>query len=276
MTNKVPSVLLKICDKKKREVDALYESGMADEYTHQAKNYLSKRDFKAAITKPGMNLIAEFKRASPSKGDIRPGVEPEEIVKMYQRCGAAAISVLTDSHFKGELDYLVRVNKAVDIPILRKDFIIDPIQIYEARSNGADAILLIAAILKPEEIRSYITIAKSMNMDCLVESHNRYELEKSIEGRAEIYGINNRNLHDFTTDRKTTTELLKYIPISGPLVVGKNPPIVTESAILNYEHVQELSHPRVNAMLVGEAIMSKKINPTLSDMENKIYELLGK
>jgi indole-3-glycerol phosphate synthase len=134
--------------------------------------------------------------------------------------------------------------------------------------HGADAILLIAAILSPSQISDFIKIAKSIGLDCLVESHNEEELEKAIAAKSQIFGINNRNLHDFSTDRNTTLRLLRKIP--------EGCPIVTESAILTYGHVKELSHPRVNAMLVGEAIMSAKINPTLSDMKGKIRELLGK
>lgn len=267
MTNEVPSVLLKICEKKKLEVESLYQSGLADRYKYESTNQSSTRDFAAAISKPGMNLIAEFKRASPSRGDIRPGIEPEGIVKLYEENRASAISVLTDSHFKGEIDYLKRVRNTVDIPILRKDFIIDSAQIYEARVYGADAILLIAAILDSSQIEDYIGIARSLDMDCLVESHDEGELKKAIAGKSQIFGINNRNLHDFSTDRNTTLRLLEYIP--------KGYPIVTESAILTYNHVRELSHPRVNAMLVGEAIMSAKTNPTLSNMQSKIFELLG-
>ena len=268
MSNDVPSVLLKICEKKKLEVDRLYQSGVIDMYKHEVQTCLSTINFADAISKPGMNLIAEFKKASPSKGEIRPGAEPEEIVRLYERSGASAISVLTDSHFDGEIDYLRRVRDVVDIPLLRKDFIIDPAQIYEARFYGTDAILLIAAILNPAQIKEYIGIAKTLGMDCLVESHNEGELEKAIKGQAQIFGINNRNLHDFSVDRNTTLNLLKDIP--------KGYPVVTESGIFTHDHVKELSHPRINAMLVGEAIMSAKINPTLQDMENKIYGLLGK
>ena len=267
MDSEVPSVLLKICEKKKIEVETLYKSGLAERYKQESAIQPPTKDFTAAITKPGMNLIAEFKRASPSKGDIRPGVEPEGIVKLYEESGASAISVLTDSNFRGEIGYLNRVRNTVDIPLLRKDFIIDPVQIYEARVFGADAILLIAAILEPSQIKDYIGIAKSLDMACLVESHDVRELEKAVAGESQIFGINNRNLHDFSTNRNTTLNLLKYIP--------EGYPIVTESAILIYDHVKELSHPRVNAMLVGEAIMSAKTNPDLSDMKNKIYELLG-
>lgn len=265
----IPSILLEIKKKKQLEVEELYNSGKAKEYESLASNKPKCKDFSAAILRAGhFNLIAEFKKASPSKGEIRPGAQLEETAKLYEKCGASAISVLTDSHFGGEIDYLRRVRNVVGLPILRKDFIIDPVQIYEARVYGADAVLLIAALLEPSQIDGYITIADSLGMDCLVESHNKSELEKSIEGGARIFGINNRNLHDFSVDRNTTLKLLQYVP--------EGCPIITESGILNSDHVKELSHPRINAMLVGEAIMSKKLNPTLGDMKNKIYELLGK
>ncbi|MHC4479224.1 MAG: indole-3-glycerol phosphate synthase TrpC [Planctomycetota bacterium] len=266
----VPDVLLRIKEKKQGEVAALYRTGKAAAYESQALEGIpSVVDFAEAISGPGYcsRLIAEFKKKSPSKGQIRPGAEPEEIAELYERCGASAMSVLTDSHFDGELDYLSRVGEVVDLPLLRKDFIIDPAQIYEARVYGADAILLIAALLEPSQIRDYIDIAASLGMDCLVESHNEAEIEKAVEGGAAIFGINNRNLHDFSVERGTTLRLLKYVP------EGK--PIVTESGIMSYEHVKQFWRPRINAMLVGESIMSAKLNPTLSDMEKKVHELLG-
>lgn len=262
----VPSILLKIRDRKLLEVEYLYSSGNYERYKSQAA--VSQRGFTQAISKPGFNLIAEFKKASPSKGEIRPGANPCEIAQLYEASGAAAISVLTDAAFQGELEYLRRIEKVTTIPLIRKDFIIDSAQIYEARVYGADAILLIAALLPAEIIREYINIAGSLGMVCLVESHNESELERAIEGGAKIFGINNRNLNDFTEDRTTTLRLLPNIP--------KGYPIVTESAITTQSHVQELTHPRINAMLVGEAIMSLSQNPGVEDMRKKIHELIGK
>ncbi len=268
----VPDVLSEIVKKKESEVKKLYRSSKAKEYESLALK-LPYRRFYAVITKPivlqgHFNLIAEFKKASPSAGKIRPYARPEGIAKLYERCGASAISVLTDSHFDGELNHLERIRYISNLPLLRKDFIIDSAQIYESRVFGADAILLIAAILESTQIRDFIWIADSLSLDCLVEIHDESEIEKAVKGNARIFGINNRNLHNFRVDRQTTLRLLKYIPYGYP--------IVTESGILKYEHVKELMHPRVNAMLVGEAIMSKELNPELKDMENKIYELLGK
>jgi indole-3-glycerol phosphate synthase len=262
--NGVPSVLTKIVEKKETEVATLYYSGRIQAFKRYARP--TYRDFAAAISKPGFNLIAEFKKASPSKGEIRPKANPEEIAMLYEENGASALSVLTDSHFHGNLTHLFSVRSVVDIPLLRKDFIIDPAQIYEARVYGADAILLIAALLEPEKMRDYIAIADSLKMACLVESHNENELEKAVKAGARIFGINNRDLHTFTTDRQTTLRLLQYIPDGYP--------IVTESGISTADHVRELSHPRINAMLVGEALMSAEANPTLDDVRAKIKELV--
>jgi len=261
---KVPSILLKIAGQKEKEVKKMKATGWDKKYWYLAKKEPSEFSFYAAITKPNPipNLIAEFKKASPSKGIIRRSVRPETIAKLYKECGACAISVLTDKNFKGEPNFLLRIREKVDLPLLRKDFIIDKSQIYESRYFGADAILLITSLLKPSQIKNFIKIADSLKMDCLVEAHNENELEKAVNSGARIIGINNRNLHDFSVDRKTTLNLLKYVP--------ENCPIVTESGILNYEHVRELSDPRVNAMLVGESIMRAE------DMKGKIYELLGR
>lgn len=274
MQEEIPDVLVEIVARKELEVKGLYK-------THKAKQYeiiadhrnLMIPSFYGNISNRGNNvpnLIAEFKLTSPSntrKGnpDFRPGAEPEEIAKIYEECGASAMSVLTDVDFKGDIEHLKRVRDTVNMPLLRKDFIIDPAQIYEARCYGADAILLIAAILEPEQIREYIEIAKSLSMDCLVESHTLGELEKAIEGEAEIFGINNRDLRkeDFPTDLNTTLKLIDYVP--------EDCPIVSESGIHTYEDVQILSDPRINAILVGTTLMRSGDN-----LRNKIYELQGR
>ena len=262
----IPSILNKIKPRKLDEVHGLHTSGRAKQYMDGATPTI--RDFAAAISKPGFNLIAEFKKASPSKGEIRPGADPVEIARIYEEHGASAISVLTDSGFMGDLKDLSCLGPHVTVPRLRKDFIIDMAQIYESRYHGADAILLIADLLELQQIEDYIVIAGALNMASLVECHNEGELEKALKAKAKIIGINNRDLHTFTTDRQTTLRLLQYVP--------EGLPIVTESGILTYEHVKELTHPRINAMLVGEALMSAKGNPTLDDIGNKIKELLGK
>src|SRR3989344_4001566 len=211
-----PKILEKIVERKKAEVEEMKKSGRARYYLEQAVPIKGRRMFFDAISAPndtGLNLIAEYKRASPSKGDIRPDSTPEEISLLYKECGAVAMSVLTDIDFKGELEYLERVRRTIDLPVLRKDFLVDEAQIYESRFRGAHAILLIASLLSEKQISDYNDIAKGLGMDSLIEVHDRQELDK-VEGIAEIIGINNRDLRstDFHTDIQTTLDLLRYVP----------------------------------------------------------------
>lgn len=199
-----------------------------------------------------MGLIAEVKKASPSKGLIRPDFHPVDIAKAYEKAGADCISVLTDvSFFQGSNEYLQQVKQAVSPPVLRKDFTLDPIQVYEARAIGADAILLIAAILTQGEMKSLHTLAKDLGMDVLVEVHNKEELEKVLQLDASLIGINNRNLHTFVTDLKTTEELIPLIP--------KEKVIVSESGISSKEDVAYLQSLGVNALLIGETFMRQAV-----------------
>jgi indole-3-glycerol phosphate synthase len=231
----------------------------------------SKRDFKKAISnKKGaklpmgslaptrINLIAELKKASPSTGVINKNFDIKKIIKIYNKY-ASTISVLTDEKFfKGKLEYLAQVKKLSKLPILRKDFIIDEYQIHQTRAAGADAILLIAAILSKEQIDQFIKIAKKYKMDCLVEAHNLAELDKVLRTKAEIIGINNRNLHNFNIDLNTTLDLAKYIP-SGKV-------IVSESGITDYGDLVKLEN-KVHAVLVGTSLMkSNKLEQTLTKL----------
>lgn len=269
----IPSKLLKIVEKKKSEVASLKDSGWADIFKRGAERGPKQSDVRfydaisAERSYDAPNLIAEFKRTSPSnmeKGnpDYRKDANPQEIGKIYQRCYASAISVLTDEHFKGDIDDLRLARVVVDLPLLRKDFIIDPCQIHEARYYGADAILLITGILEPSQIKDYLKLAHDYGMDCLVESHNKEELKKSIDNGAKIIGINNRNLHTFEERIETTLELLSE--------VSERYPIVTESCIKTYGDVKRLSDPRIKAMLIGTELMKAK------SIEKKIYELQGR
>ena len=235
------------------------QKNLHKKYSHKKQiqtNKINSEDYKG---------IAEFKRKSPFK-EIRLDAEPEEIARLYEDCGASAISVLTDHHFDGRLEDLAKAHKATSIPVLRKDFIIDAAQIYEARAYGADAILVIASILGPYQIREYIHIAKSIGMDSVAECRSPGELEKALDAGAEIIGINNRNLENGSIDIGTTLELLPYVP--------KGKSVITESGILTHEDVKKISRPGINAMLVGEGIISEELNPTSFDMKNRIYELL--
>ncbi|MFZ7102855.1 MAG: indole-3-glycerol phosphate synthase TrpC [Peptococcaceae bacterium] len=217
---------------------------------------------KKVLAQPGIALIAEVKKASPSKGVFLTDFDPVKIACCYERAGAGAVSVLTESkYFQGSGDYLLKIKERVKIPILRKDFIIDPYQIYETGLLGADALLLIAGILEEEELHDFLLLARSLGLDALVEVHCRAELEKAVRCGGEIIGINNRDLQTFQTDLNTTRELARLIP-SHCLVVS-------ESGISTAQDVRELARIGVNGILVGEALV------TSTDLESKIKELLG-
>jgi indole-3-glycerol phosphate synthase len=212
-----------------------------------AKSAPAPRRFIEALRARRPAIIAEVKRASPSKGDILPGLDPAAIALDYAAGGAAAISVLTDRHFKGSLDDLRAVRAATGLPILRKDFIFDDYQIYEARAAGADCILLIAAMLAAGELRSLAGVADELGLAALVEVHNPEELALAESLGAELIGINNRDLHTFKTDIATTEELLRGY--SGKAL------IVSESGIEAPMHVRRLDHAGARAFLVGESLL---------------------
>jgi indole-3-glycerol phosphate synthase len=205
------------------------------------------RPFVAALRARRPAIIAEVKRASPSKGDIFPGLDPAAVARDYAAAGAAAISVLTDRHFKGSLADLRAVRAAVELPILRKDFIFDPYQIYEARADGADCILLIAAMLTRDELAALKASAGEAGLAALVEVHNGREFETARELGCELIGINNRDLHTFKTDIATTEELIRGYD-GGAL-------IVSESGIETAEHIGRLSAAGAGAFLIGESLL---------------------
>lgn len=222
-------------------------------YAEEAAKKDTGRSFKKALishTRPacGPAIIAEVKKASPSKGTICENFHPEEQAAAYQKAGAAAVSCLTEEYyFKGSAEYFRAVRKVIDIPMIRKDFIIDPYQIYEAKAMGADAILLIAAILDTERIREYRTIAEGLKMDVLAESHNEKELTSVINAGCTIFGINNRNLKDFSVTLDTTKRLAGLIPEGGI--------IVAESGIKSAEDMKFLMDCGADAVLIGETLM---------------------
>lgn len=221
------------------------------------------RPFNEALTRPGLSLIAEFKRRSPSAGALAPeSIDLATQVAAYERGGAAALSVLTDEpHFGGSLADLRAARAACEMPIIRKDFIVDPYQLYEAAVNGADAVLLIVAALSDEALLALYQEARSIDLDCLVEVHDAEELERALEAGAEVIGINNRNLDDMSVDIGTTYELMPDIP------AGKT--VVAESGISGREELAELDRVGVDAVLIGGALM------TSSDPEAKVRELTG-
>lgn len=207
------------------------------------------------------HLIAEVKKASPSKGVIRADFRPVEIAQIYEEGGASALSVLTEEHyFLGSPADLHKIRAKVQLPILQKDFILDELQVYEARVWGADALLLIAALLTPAQIKDYFDLAQSVSLDVLVEVHTAWEMEKVIEW-APLIGINNRDLNTFKIDLETTFQLLPSIP-SGRT-------IVSESGIRTREELEKLKQAGVHAILVGETLMASE------RIEDAMKALLG-
>jgi len=207
------------------------------------------RDFAAALAAPGIRVIAEIKRASPSAGLIRQECDPAAIARAYQANGAAAISVLTEPrHFQGSLDDLRTVHAAVSIPVLRKDFIIDPYQLVAARAAGADAVLLIAAALADADLRALLEAARDLGLACLVEVHSQAELERVLATDARIVGINNRDLTTFNVDLATTERLIADNDLSGRIVVS-------ESGIKSADDVTRLAEAGADAALVATTLM---------------------
>jgi indole-3-glycerol phosphate synthase len=238
--------LKEIIEHKKREVAILKKEGIPDAYF----NVHTLRDFKAAISVPGrINLISEIKFASPSAGTIREQGEPVDIGIIYENAGASAISLLTDNKFfQGDIKNLPPVKKAVSIPILRKDFIIDEIQVREALMYGADAILLIARILSPKQMKDLLDLCKENRLSALTEIHDHKDLEQALECGADIIGINNRNLDTFHVDINTTNNLAGLVPETCVLV--------SESGIGGAEDINRIKGKGINAVLVGSALMS--------------------
>ncbi|GFR36893.1 indole-3-glycerol phosphate synthase [Insulibacter thermoxylanivorax] len=211
-----------------------------------------------------MGLIAEVKKASPSKGLIRPDFNPVQLARTYEAAGADCISVLTDEvYFQGANEYLTEICRAVDRPLLRKDFIIDPLQIYEARLIGADAVLLIAAILSKQQIREYLQMARDLGMDALIEVHSREELEMVLElDGVSLIGVNNRNLHTFEVDLEHTRQLIDLMP--------KDVTIVSESGIASPQDIQWLASIGADAVLIGEYFMRQ------DDVAEAVHQLMGR
>lgn len=216
------------------------------------------RDFKKALQKKGISIIAEIKKKSPSAGLIREDFNPEEIAQIYEKHGASAISVLTDAtYFGGKAEHLIAVKNAVQIPVLRKEFIIDTYQIYESRAIGADAILLIAGILSDHQLESFLKLAKEIGLSCLVEVHDEDELDRGLRTNADVIGINNRDLRTFEVNIQTSLTLKKKIPDQVLTV--------SESGMHDKKDIGLLSESGFNGVLIGESLMrSKNIGEKLS------------
>lgn len=237
-------MLKKILEQKKKEVAELKKMATIDTFLERI-DATKTRDFLAAIAQPGkVNVIAEIKKASPSRGVIVQDFNPVKIAADYSSIGAAALSVLTDEQFfQGHRDYISQIKQVVALPILRKDFIIDELQIYESRAIGADAVLLIASILSKEQLASCLKTTHKLDMQALVEVHNEKELNNVLATDAKIIGINNRNLTDFSVDLNITKNLAPKIP--------KDKVIVSESGIFKKEDIPQ----NVNAVLIGEGLV---------------------
>ncbi len=264
-------ILDKILADKRAEVEALHLASPPEYLMALALEADTPRGFKAAVAggkseirnpKSEIRLIAEVKKASPSKGLIRPDFDPVTIARRYEESGASAISVLTDEkYFQGKLGYLTQIREAVGLPLLRKDFIIDRIQVYESRAAGADAILLIVAALSLGDLHTLLDLTRNLGMDALVEVHTESELGTALSVGADIIGINNRNLQTFETTIETTLELAAKVPPDKVLV--------SESGINTRADVERLMAAGVDAILVGESLMREP------DPGTKVKELLG-
>ncbi|HTI34253.1 MAG TPA: indole-3-glycerol phosphate synthase TrpC, partial [Miltoncostaea sp.] len=237
-----------VVERTRAEIEARRQQVPAAELEARLGPSRRGRPFSEALIAEGISLIAEMKRASPSKGPIRPEATVTEVVSAYQLAGASAVSVLTEPNwFGGSLDDLVEARAACDLPLLRKDFVVDEYQLLEARVAGADAVLLIVAALERGRMEELMGAASDLGLDVLVEVHDEKEVETAVESGAELIGINNRDLHSLEVDLETTFELLADVP-AGTVVVA-------ESGITENEDVERLERAGVDAILVGEALM---------------------
>ena len=260
MTN---NVLEKICLRKTKHIEAQKKHTCLSDLKAQLKNTKSPRGFVNKLKQKGAPaLIAEIKKASPSKGLIRAKFDPAIIAQTYESAGATCLSVLTDEpYFQGSDNYFAQAKEAVKLPLLRKDFMIDPYQIYESRILGADCILLIMAALDDDLAAELYTLSKELGMDVLIEIHDQEELERALALKPEIIGVNARNLKTLKVDIQTTHSLSQYIP-SSTLSIA-------ESGIENNDTIKALQSDGYSAFLVGESLMRQ------DDIANAVHTLMG-
>ncbi len=258
-------ILDDIVANKKVEIEKLRSYFTPEDFLEKIKGLKAIRDFEKALLYDGRNpvrIIAEVKKASPSRGILKEEFYPFDIARQYELYGAAAISVVTEEKFfKGRFDYLPPICQNLNIPVLRKDFIIDDLQVYETRAAGADAILLIVALLGKERLKELMSLSAELKMPALVEVHNEEELEVALNADARIIGVNNRDLKTFKTDINTTVRLAPYVP--------KDKILVSESGIDTFEDIMLLMENGANAFLIGETLMKEK------DIGKKLKELRG-
>jgi len=264
MTQKTETILDRIVEHKRGELAAAKAAVPLAGMRALAEKAPGVRDFAGALRGPRIALIAEVKKASPSRGVLRADFEPVSLAREFAEAGASAISVLTDEeHFQGTLEHLRAIREALPDgpPLLRKDFLFDEYQVYEARANGADALLLIAAILETEAMAELIRLTGALGMTALVEVHDEAEVERALKVGAEVIGINNRDLRTFDIDLATTERLRPMIP--------EEKTVVAESGIFTREDMQRLEVCGVQAVLIGEALV------TAPEPGAKVRELLG-
>jgi len=254
------NILERIIERKREEVRR--RKAARPDIVRQTAALSPTRDFAAALSLPGMSVISEIKRRSPSKGVIRENLIVARVARTYERAGARAISVLTDADFfGGSIEDLQAANVAVALPVLRKDFTIDDYQIHEARLIGADAVLLIARILGDIQLRDYLELARELGLAALVEVHDEVELMQTVDSGAEIIGVNSRDLDTFEVSLETTLRLIENMP--------QDCIAVAESGIHTRDDVRRLEEAGADAVLVGEALMRA------DDPGGKLAELLG-
>jgi len=257
-----PDVLTKIAAYKADEVAALKARTSIEDLRAQAKVLPAPRGFHAALREPGPSLIAEVKKASPSKGIIRADFNPAAIAKAYTRGGASCLSVLTDGPgFQGSPDIFAQVRAATSLPLLRKDFKLDPIQIAESAAMGADAILVIMAMIDDISARALMDEAAALGLDALVETHDAIEIDRAIALGATLIGINNRDLRTFHTTLETFATLAKRMPNGATLIA--------ESGIFTSEDILRLTEDGADGFLVGESLMRQ------DDVEGAVCKLIG-
>lgn len=267
MSTDTPDILKKIVAHKQGEVASAKLAAPITQLKSRIRDLEEvprgfERHLREAVASDWTAIIAEVKKGSPSRGIIREDFDPLVIAEIYQNSGATCLSVLTDEHFfLGHLRYLALIREAVSLPLLRKDFICDPYQIYEARAAGADAILLIAAMLDLNRLREFHAVAKEVNLDVLLEVHDESEMEQALKTDCTLIGVNNRNLRTFVTDLGTTGRLSRMMPADRLLVA--------ESGINNRADILRLQADGAGAFLIGEAMMRE------NDIGAKLRELLN-
>ena len=249
------NILKKICEDKRLEIEILKKKCSLNSLKKLISDEINKRDFKNVIIKSSLEkrnyIIGEIKKASPSAGEIIHNYEPIEISKIYERAGVKALSVLTEkNYFKGEIDHLSYVKQNTNIPILRKDFIIDEYQIYESKVYQADIILLIVSVLSDDELKKFLKIANELNLDCIIETHDENEIKRALKLDYPILGINNRNLKNLKTDLNNSVSLFTSI--------SKDYTVIAESGIKTAEDISMYNDLGIFNFLIGESILRSK------------------